>query len=324
METNKYIEKIKRIAKKIEEHLPIGVKKWAISLAFVATVLTACGKTVETNTPTTPAPDTTIETVVEPIDEEKTEPNIDVENKTPDDQEVKPEESNLPEPTFVQTGDNNYTVTVDCPDNSNAPEIQTAQGYDYAIGYASYGGVSENLITAIIATGVKNGGDLGQINFDGYKDNIIRPYSFAFEVETPIVLTDTPDQYNGEATPISRTSCEQFDSTYQFAMPLIVDNALISTNYNLTCALEYYQNPAEWNQIMQEFSAQTGLSTDEIYANYDARTIYETLGKEYPGFAEEVISMISPDEQVYATRIEDGGTYSQVTYTIDRTNIKIK
>ncbi len=325
METNKYIEKIKGIAKKIQEHLPIGVKKWAISLAFVATVLTACGKTVETNNPTNPVPDTTIETVVEPIDEEKTEPNIEEDhNKTPDDQEVKPEENNLPEPTFVQTSENNYTVAVNCPDNSNAPEVQTAQGYSYVIEHSDIGGISPNLITAIVAAGVKEGGNYSQVNFDAYKDNVFTVNDMLYGDQPSVVFTENPDSYDKSICRITREDYNSFSQNYQYAMSLVVQHAFAETDYNLSCALEYYHDPVEWEQIMQEFEAQTGLTKAEAYANYDARTIYETLGKEYPGFAEEVISMISPDEQVYATRIEDGGTYSQVTYDFERTKVKLK
>ena len=132
-------------------------------------------------------------------------------------------------------------------------------------------------------------------------------------------MTDDPDKYSGVASPISRDSWEQFDDLFQFAMPLIVGNAFASTDYNITCALEYYENPAGWEQMMQDLEAQTGLTADEVYANYDARFVYETLGLDYSGFAEEVISMISPDEETYAVRLNDDGTYSRITYTFDRT-----
>ena len=322
METNKYIEKIKGIAKKIEEHLPIGIKKWAISLAFVATVLTACGRTVETNTPATPGPDTTIETVVDPIDEEKTEPNIEEEhNKTPDDQEVKPEENNLPEPTFVQTSENNYTVTVDCPDNSNAPEVQTAQGYSFVENSELTAGVSPELMAAIVANGMKDGKNNGQINFDAYKDYVFQTYDFAFNMQTPAVFTDNPNQYDGTMV-ITRAAYESFDDGYQYILPLLVQESLSATNYNLPFSLARIQEgPVNWEDMMQRFETETGLSREEVYAKYDPKFVYETLGIEYPGYAEAVISMI-PSDEIGVTRIENGIAYSQISYTIDRANVK--
>ena len=320
METNKYIEKIKGIAKKIQEHLPIGIKKWAISLAFVATVLTACGRTVETNTPATPGPDTTIETVVDPIDEEKTEPNIEEDhNKTPDDQEVKPEENNLPEPTFVQTSENNYTVTVDCPDNSNAPEVQTARGYSFVENSEITAGVSSDLIAAVVAAGMKDGQNNRQIDFDEYKDYVFPTYDFAFHVATPAVFTDTPEAYSDTMT-VTRSSYEKFDDGYCYIIPLMVQESLVSTDFNLTCALARIdEGPANWDRIMQDFEAKTGLTKAEAYANYDAKTIYEALGLEYSGYAERVISMVSSDV-LYAAKTTGDGSY--VTYTIDRTKVK--
>ncbi len=324
METNKYIEKIKGIAKKIQEHLPIGVKKWAISLAFVATVLTACGKTVETNTPATPGPDTTIETVVEPIDEEKTEPNIEEDhNKTPDDQEVKPEENNLPEPTFVQTSENNYTVTVNCSDNSNAPEVQTAHQYSCVGDSEMVSGVSPELIAAIIASGIQNGENYSRIDFDACKDYVFQTYDFAFRMDTPIVFTDTPENYDNNTCTITRDEYGKFDDGYRYLLPLIVQETFIKTDFNLTCALaRINEGPVGWDQMVQECATMRGISVAEIYANYDARFVYETLGLEYPGFAEEIISMVPSDGKIYTPRFNDDGSISKVTYTIDRTKVK--
>ena len=104
-------------------------------------------------------------------------------------------------------------------------------------------------------------------------------------------------------------------------MSLVVQHAFVETDYNLSCAMEYYKDPVKWGQIMQEFTTQTGLTETEAYANYDARTIYETLGKEYPGFAEEVISMISPDEVVKVAKPVDG-SFSVITYNFERTKVK--
>ena len=112
-------------------------------MAFVATVLSACGKTVENNNSTDPVSDTAIENTVEP-EEENENDSSEEDDETQDDQEVKPADSDLPEPTFVQNGENNYTVTIDCPDNSDATELQTARQYDYVIEFADMGGVSEN------------------------------------------------------------------------------------------------------------------------------------------------------------------------------------
>ena len=302
------------------------MKKYIYSFFAIACstlMLSACGNNASD------VSDAQIDDVVESDAEEMDDEEVGDEKESEEDsnevdyeQEVEPaEENNLPEPTFVQTGENNYTVTVDCPDNSNSPEVQTAQGYDEAIGYASIGGVSENLITAVLAAGVKNGGNLGQINFDAYNDYVFDVYDFHYGWDATAVFTKTPENYGNDVYIVTQEQFNTFDGQYQYVMSFVMQNALKKTNYNLTCALDYYQDPVKWEQIMQEFEAQTGLSADEIYANYDARTIYETLGKEYPGFAEEVISMISPDEVVKVAKPVDG-SFSVITYNFERTKVK--
>ena len=284
-------------------------------------MLSACGNN------TSDVSDAQIDDMVESDVEEMDEEDIDDENEpeeeldeVEDEQEAEPaEENNLPEPTFIKKGRSVYTVIINCPDNSNAPELQTAKGYSCVANSDLTAGVSSSLAAAVIAVGVINGND-SKISFDAYKDYVFPTYDFAFKMQTPFVFTDNPELYDDATAIISRDSYEKFDEGYQYTVPLMIQESCSATNCNLTCLLaRMYEGPAKWEQMIQDCSTTINLSIDEIYANYDARLVYETLGLEYPGFAEKVISMISPDEKVYAARIYDDGSYDQVSYIIERT-----
>ena len=140
------IEKMKR---------EIKVKVGGTVVFFGLLTLMGCGKTNQ-DTVVTPEPDTTIETVVEPEDDEITIPTDISDNEV-----VTPveEEKELPEPPFVLTGDNQYTVYVNCADNSNAEELKTVynEGSDI-IENSHHFGVSPELTAAVLAYGEKKWG----------------------------------------------------------------------------------------------------------------------------------------------------------------------
>ena len=315
------MNKIEKVAQNIVAHLPMDAKKIVLGSTMLVSLMAGCGRVVDTNQPTTPAPTTTIETTVEPVVDEPVVEDEAVKPGETSDVTVTPaEESNLPEPTFVQTGDNAYTVYVDCPDNSNAPELQEVYNTyrDDAIYHASYGGVSENLINAILTVG-QNNGDLRIIDFDAYKDYKFDSYDFHYNLDTPVALTDDINQYDGSVLTVTRDQYNTFDGQYQYAFSFIVNNAFETTNYNYTCALEaLIQGPNNWNTLMQECIDATGLTAEEIYAKYDAAFVmsYDTLGLANPEFPNQVTSYIS--EPVTVKRQNDNGEYVDVTYNIEK------
>ncbi len=291
------------------------LKNFAVIGTVFALCLTGCGKAVDDS----PAQAETIETV----DEEQEDETVTEEVVTDPDEDIPEEEDEpeLPEPTFVQTGDNTYSVITDCPDNSDAPELETAFGYEYAIRYASCGGVSENLMAAVLAVGVENGGNLGQIDFDAYDDHVFDVYDFHYGWDATAVFTKTPENYSNDVYIVTQEQFNTLDGQYQYVMSFAMQNALIETNYNLTCALERYNiGPDAWNQIMNECMNETGMTAEQIYAGYDADFVmsFDELGLANPDFPNSVLQYISSDEEIYVMVHNENGKDYKVTYTIER------
>ena len=322
--------KIEEIMKKIEGNISMGVKKFAVSGALVAGLLAGCGRTVDTNQTTTPAPTTSIETTVD--NPEVDAPVIDETN--PGEVTDKPgttvaATSAIENPTFVQTGDNEYTIYVDCPDNSNAPELSFISEHDdtgsLEAGSSRFG-VSTNLLNAVMTHGMQvNPLDAAQINYDAYLD---RPFEFNqlhFGTRT-YVLTANPSNYDNGEVWYDVNDLKYNDPTlvspFQYEVcAILLKDAIVNTNGNITCGLaRYNMGPEAWDQAMKECMDATGLTAEEIYAAGDAYFVlsYDTKGLGDPNYVTEVLSYIGPDEPIVITEIDEyGDRLPSNTYIIE-------
>lgn len=320
--------KIEEIMKKIEGNVPMGVKKFAVSGALVAGLLAGCGRTVDTNQTTTPAPTTSIETTVD-------NPEVDVpviDETNPGEVTDKPgttvvDTTVIENPAFVQTGDNEYTIYVDCPDNSDAPELSFISDNDtvHALEGAAVYGPSFNLINAVMTHGMQvDPTNPAQINYDAYMDK-------PFEYNMPIlgtytcVLTNTPSNYgeNVETYTMSQVVCDDPTLIPLDAYDLcaiLLDDAIVNTNGNLSCALaRYNMGPEAWNQAMKECMDATGFTAEQIYAVGDATFVlsHATPGLGDPNYANEIFAYINGP--ITVTEITESGRKGEVTtYIVDR------
>ncbi len=324
--------KIEKIIEKIVNNLPTGVKKAAIEGAFIATILTACGKTVDTTPVTTPAPTTTIEHQVDdPVVDEPVVDNPEVGNGEGNTNPTTPVESEpvIENSTFVQTGENEYTVYVDCPDNSTAPELSIIPAddsmYTLPSSAESYG-VSENLINAVLTHGMQvDPMNAAQINFDAYADQIFQidvRYAGRFDC----VITNDGSAYDEHAmlvyTPekLSGNDAGAAIDNIQLCA-ILLKKSIENTNGNITCALmRYNMGPEAWNQVMEECMNATGLTAEQVYAGYDAEYVmsFDTLGLGDPNYVNDILQYIG-NEPITVTEIDSEGINGETTtYTIDR------
>ncbi len=284
-------------------------------LVFAAGLLTlmGCGRNVS-NDPVDPTPTQTIETTID--EDEVVIPEVDV----PEEEVVETPE--LPEPTFTQTGNNQYTVAIDCPDNSNAEELQTT--YDMVEDFsavAENNGVSSNLVCAVMTNAViKNNGILSYGDFAPYSNTVVNTHSFNFNMDMSMVLTDNPSSYNDVSVVYSFDDNDPIG--YEAMVGAFLRDSFINTNYNFTCALgRYAVGPEAWEQMMKECMDATGLSAEEIYANYDADFVmsYDTLGLANSEYVNDIVSLISAEDETYVMKDAGNGEYVQTTYNIERT-----
>ncbi len=311
--------------KNIFANLPTGAKTVAINVACIVVLLTGCGRTVGTDPVTTPAPTTSIETAIDdPVVDDNVVDSGEVTDKpgtTVADTPV------IENPTFVQTGDNEYTIYVDCPDNSNAPELSFISDNDtvHALEGAAVYGPSFNLINAVMTHGMQvDPTNPAQINYDAYMDK-------PFEYNMPIlgtytcVLTNNPSNYgeNVETYTMSQIVCDDPTLIPLDAYDLcaiLLDDAIVNTNGNLSCALaRYNMGPEAWNQAMEECMGATGLTAEEIYANGDGPFVlsYATPSLGDPNYANQVFAYIN--DSITVTEITESGRKGEITtYIVDR------
>ncbi len=302
---------------KIKREIKVKVGGTVVFCGLLLTLM-GCGKT-NNDTVVTPEPDTTIETVVEPEDE-ITIPTVDVS----DNEEIAPveDDNKLPEPTFVQTGDNSYTLYVDCQDNSNAPEIQavlTIGDSSCISNYAEEFGISENLIIATMAYGIQdNSNDLLLSNLDNYKEIEMSMIDFCGDTQI-IVITDEPDSHVEAYTLEPKSDAFMFHNIFK-AYTAILRDSISSTNGNISCAVaRTYAGPEAWEQVMRECMDATGLTEEKIYAYYNADDVlqYDTLGLCDHECANTIMSYIG-DEPIVIQNYGTDRIESVDTYTIER------
>ena len=326
------MNKIEKIAQNIVDHLPMDAKKIVLGSTILVSLMAGCGRVVDTNQPTTPAPTTSIETTIDdpevdvPVDETVVDPGEVTDkpgNQVSDEQ--------LPEATFVQTDDNAYTVYVDCPDNSNAPELSVTSSNGsmaYLSGSSNNLGVSENLILAVMTHGMQvDPNNAAQINYEAYMDKPFELNRMRLGTYT-YVLTNDPSAYAsyGDEIVIFTPDMLQYDdpsavSTYCIEFcTLLLKHSIESTNGNITCALaRYNMGPANWDIAMQECMDATGLTAEQIYASCDSAYVlsFDTQGLGDPNYANEVLQYVS--DPIVVTDINANGVgTNDVIYTIDR------
>ena len=302
----------------MKREIKVKVGGTAVFCGLLFTLM-GCGKTV-VDTTVEQQPTQTIETTVDDpvVDVPVVEPTADVSDNTT-------VEDDKPTPTFVMTGENNYTLYVDCPDESNAPEIQ--QTIDMC-GYDTWSfsfGVSSNLVNAILTNGMQTDPlNAAGLNYDLYKDNVIS-VADRYGRTKNFVITDDRTQYQNmeDYVPLydfSYSDGEAITDHVCTACTVVLKDSINQTNGNISLALmRYHLGPEVFDQWMQEGVDGSGLTKEEICANYDAEFVsqYDTLGLADVSYVNNVLRYV--DGEIV---VEEFGGYdvviSTTTYTIER------
>ena len=236
----------------------MNVNKLAVSGILAVSLLAGCGGTVDIASENIPAPVESIEiTADDPeVDDGNVTDPVDVSDISGTSAEVSPVIEN---PTFVQTGDYEYTIYVDCPDNSNAPELSFIAENDTvgALDGAAGNGPSVDLINAVMTHGMQvDSLNAAQINRDAYLDK-------PFEANLPVlgkvtyVFTDDASKYDENYMILTVDEVKYSDQTlipretYRLCA-ILLEDAIVNTNGNLTCALtRYNMGPEAWDQVIK-------------------------------------------------------------------------
>lgn len=317
----------KQIIEKIQNKLPMDIKKFAISMGFLTMVLTACGKNVVDTTPTNPTPTQTVETQVTPVEEdpEVTIPVVEPTNPV-DDPVVEPVvENKYPDATIEKTGDNSYVIHIDCPDNSNAPEIANTIAYDatgFVVGSSQEFGISENLLYAILTHGMQtNPNNITEIDFKKWENY---QYTWNSHGTGGFVLTitnDTSVQDRCEEAMLKSDKNTMLSADCATVCASLLHDCIIKNYYNISCGVaEYHEGPTVWNQLMQECMDTTGLTKEEICTYYDANYVYQcdTLGLGDHNYVNEVFQYMGNGEITVTMFTPAGGTDFSITYDVER------
>ena len=289
--------------------------------------LIGCGRTV-IDTAAEQQPTTTIETTVDdPVKDPVVEPTTDVSDNTT---VVEPEEDkpDFSDATFIQTGENEYTINIDCPDNSNEILDPTSVPmYEIAlVGDSNNYGVSSDLMNAIFTYGLQTDpSNPTQANIETYVD---MPMYVNIDCLGKVhrVFTYDESQYPGAAgiVHLEQLNGDKYVSpnSEQCTVCVIVfKDALTHCNGNVTCALAAYNvGISNWDKVMQECTAQTGLTAEQIYANYDFDFVekYDAQGLLNHDFVTGVLQYIGNEPIAVSYFDENGQFISTTTYTLDR------
>jgi len=303
----------------------MNLKKVAISMGFLTMVLTACGKNVVDTTQTNPTPTQTVETQVTPVEED---PEVTIPVVEPTDSVDDPVvEDKYPDATMIQTGEHEYTMHIDCPDNSDAPEIEKVVSFDAleTVAASSFEfGLSENLLTAVLTHGMQtNPANMTEINFKRWENY---QYNFSSHFIGDLLMTITNDNTVEERISEAYLKSDNetwLSSTYVAAGASLLHDSIMKTDYNITCGLaRYHEGPEIWEQIMQECIDATGMTAEEIYANYDVNYVYQydALGLGNPNYVNEVFQYIGDDQIIITTFDSKGHVEFSNTYSVVRDN----
>ena len=298
-------------------------------LIFAAGLLTlmGCGRTVVDET-VTPQPTTSVETTID-------DPEVDVPVVEPTtDPTTTPVEEDKPTPTFVMTGENNYTMYIDCEDNTNDPVLQELRANTDSGEYSHFIdtmpeilGFSNEIMYGIVA----NNGGMGVsnpvgLNFDYFKDmpiDVVRTAGAEYYDSRTIVISDDPSAYPSDYFVVTSAMINSDDPEVDMlrAACAVYRMCLDKANGNFACALEMYNKGLDvWDQAMQECAANTGLTEAEIYASYTPDFVYanSSVAVENPNYYKEVLSYVSTNE-LYRLVLDDVDHIYGTYYRLERT-----
>ena len=293
------------------------MKLKVITVICVIGLLTACGKE---------EPVQEVSEVVEPVVEEQIIEEPAIEEPI----EEEPEYPTYEGATFIRVGDYKYEIIVDCPDNSDAPEIQETTDRLYFDSWSETDGVSANLVNAVLTHGAKKDYlNAAELDYDTYNGYVIKSYDEFGEDAEYTILGDFKS-YWAEDNPseiyVNLDDLYYYEDMYIpahvcMACTLILKDSIRYTNGNITLALiRYHVGPELFKDLMQECIDATGLTEEEIYANYGADYVYQydTVGIGDPDYANEVLQYVSGDIVITEYNGEYLGILSETTYTIVR------
>lgn len=130
-------------------------------------------------------------------------------------------------------------------------------------------GVSDVLIKAILMQESSGGKEINkmQIDFDQWKDQIIRVHNFETGEDEKIVLTDNPENYNNVNQTITREELNNPKTNISVGTIMLAHTYKYSGNNLLVTIFTYNAGSGKRDRILQLTSERTGLSIDELLAD---------------------------------------------------------
>ena len=157
-----------------------------------------------------------------------------------------------------------------------------------------------------------------QINYDAYKD---RPFTYYDPLaamqgdrdpHAVVVITDNPGAYPEDYYIKSTDMPNDFSTATQ-----IFRNCLDETHNVSLALLRYYAGPDAFDQVMDACSAATGLTREEICANYDAEYVleYDTTGI-IPNHncVTDTLQYVAPGDPINISYFDENGNTTDFTY----------
>lgn len=310
---------------KLKREIKVKVGGTAVFCGLLFTLM-GCGKTV-VDTTVEQQPTQTIETTIDdPVVDVPVEPTTDV-----SDNEVEPvEEHDFSDATFIQTGENEYTINLDCPDNSSAQELSFLPSRDTAgnlSGPALNYGISVNLLNAVMTHGMQvDPLNAAGLNVDAYMD---KPVTINADIlgSYTYVLTNDPSAYGDKCHVYTLDDLKYTDvnfmpdGVYRLCAVYLADS-ISATNGNIELGIGRCEvGPEIFDNAMQECMNATGLTREEICANYgiDFVAPYDKTGLLNANDVIETLSYIAPDEAIVITTFNSNGDeVGSTSYTLNR------
>ncbi len=132
-------------------------------------------------------------------------------------------------------------------------------------------GISPELMTDIISQEYGGEGtNLTHVVFDSWKDQIITAHNFETGKDTKIVLTDTPEKYEGKVDQtISREELKNIPTNISVGA-IILQYSINSFKQNIPLGMQAYNNGRTGVlNILNETSKNTGISVEQLIEDKD-------------------------------------------------------
>ena len=130
-------------------------------------------------------------------------------------------------------------------------------------------GISESLIYDVMSQESAGKGDnLGQFEFNAWKDEVLKIYNFEKQAYEKIVFTDTPDKYQGKVDVIVTRKDMQNKKTQAYVIGINLQHYCRLFNNNILIALNAYNNGYQRTMdAITRYAEDKGITVQDVIDN---------------------------------------------------------